>query len=274
MSDEAGAPHLLFERRGHVGIATFNRPRVMNAMSPEVVCRLVDTFEAFATDPALRVLVLTGAGETAFSSGGDLALTLPLLTGARVPEDAWDRRLVEEPGIMARSTLKGVALDKPVIAAVNGACLAGGLELMLATDIRIAAPHAMFGLPEPKRGLIPFAGALVRLPRQIPHAFAMEMLLTGEPIRAADALRFGLVNRVVAAEEVLPAAVALAERIADNGPVAVREIKRTVRISSGIPFEAAYAVEDQSMATVMASRDAREGPRAFMEKRRAVYEGR
>ncbi len=190
-------PHLLSELRDGVLLLTLNRPAARNAISPEMACRLADALEGAAADDAVRVVVLTGAGERAFCSGGDLALTLPLLTGARAPADAWDRRLLEDPSVLERSAMRDVALDKPVIAAVNGACLAGGMETMLATDLRVAAEHASFGLPEVRRALIPFAGSMARLPRQIPYCQAMELLLLGESVGAHEALRMGLLNRVV-----------------------------------------------------------------------------
>ncbi len=267
-------PHLLSELRDGVLLLTLNRPAARNAISPEMACRLADALEGAAADDAVRVVVLTGAGERAFCSGGDLALTLPLLTGARAPADAWDRRLLEDPSVLERSAMRDVALDKPVIAAVNGACLAGGMETMLATDLRVAAEHASFGLPEVRRALIPFAGSIVRLPRQIPYCQAMELLLLGESVGAHEALRMGLLNRVVPAAEVLPVAMDLARRLAANGPVALREIKRTVRASSGLPLADGFRLEDASRDVVVATQDAREGPLAFMEKRPARFTGR
>lgn len=264
---------LLFEKQGAVAVITLNRPARRNAMSPEVVCRLADAFDALAADPALRVAVLTGAGDRAFCSGGDLELTLPLLSGARKPQDDWDRRLLSGPETLARSTLKD-GVEKPVIAALNGACLAGGFELMLGADIRLAVRHATFGLPEPQRGLIPFAGALVRLPREVPQALAMEWLLTGDSFDAETALSAGLINRILPAADLMPAALAMAERIAANGPLAIAEIKKTVRFASGRPLTEGYAQEARSMAAVMASGDAREGPAAFMERRPPRYRGR
>ena len=264
---------LLFERRGHVALITLNRPHRHNAMNPEVVCRLDEAFAMIRNDPHLRIAVITGAGDRSFCSGGDLATTLPLLSGARLPEDDWDRRLLADPAMIWRTTFKGLDFHKPVIAAINGTCLAGGMELMLGTDIRIAARHAVFGLPEAKRGLIPFSGALARLARQIPQALAMEILMVGDPIDADTALRCGLVNRVVAGEDVLPVALDLAERIAANGPLAVREIKKTVMASSGLPLDEAYVLENASMDVVMQSADAREGPAAFVEKRQPIYRG-
>lgn len=267
-------PHLLEERRGSILLLTLNRPEARNAISPEMACRLADAFDTFSNDPELRALVLTGAGDKAFCSGGDLALTLPLLTGARDPETEWDHRLLSDECVMDRSALRHKQIDKPVISAINGACLAGGMETVLATDIRIASETAFFGLPEAKRGLIPFAGSLVRLPRQTPYAIAMELLLTGDPIDAQRAYEIGMINHVVPQVEVLPKALEIAETIAGNGPVAVQQIKNTVLRASGATLEEGFALEDEAEAIVMQTEDAREGPRAFMEKRKAQFKGR
>ena len=265
---------LHLHRDGAVLTLTLDAPARRNALTPEMLCRLADAVIDFAADPALRVAVITGAGSQAFCAGGDLQRTLPLMTGDRLAEDDWDRRLLADPLVMAASGLRDYPLDKPVIAAINGHCLAAGFELMLGTDIRIAADHARFGLPEVQRALLPFAGSMARLPRQVPQALALELMLTGDPIDAATALRIGLVNRVLPAAEVLPAAQALARRIAANGPLAVQAVKRTVREASGQPLAAAFALENEAKRQIMATEDAREGPRAFMEKRPAVYKGR
>lgn len=264
---------LLSDLDDGVLLLTLNRPAARNALTPEMICRLADAFDAAETDGAVRVVVLTGAGERAFCSGGDLAATLPLLTGARAPTDEWDRRLLDDPAVLSRSALRDDGFSKPLIAAVNGACLAGGLETMLATDIRIAADHAVFGLPEVAHGLIPFAGAPTRLPRQVPYAAAMQMLLTGQPIDAAEALRIGLVNEVLPLPGVLPRAMALAHRIASNGPVAVQRLKQTVLRSRGRPLPEGFRLEDDARLAVLATADAREGPRAFMEKRQPRFVG-
>ena len=183
--------------------------------------------------------------------------------------------LLSDPQVLAASGLRDYPLSKPVIAAVNGACMAAGFELLLGTDIRICAEHATFALPEVKRGLIPFAGSMARLPRQIPYCLAMESAADGRTrVRREEAFRMGLVNRVVPASEVMPTARALAQIIARNGPVAVQAVKRTVIASSGRPLEEAYLLENEVNALVMASDDAREGPRSFMEKRAPIYRGR
>jgi enoyl-CoA hydratase len=267
-------PHLLYEKKGHVAYLTLNRPERHNALTPELVCRLADAYQDFAADAQMRVAILTGAGDKAFCAGGDLATMLPLLSGNRLPADPWDQRVLDDPIVMAASSLRDYPLHKPVIAAINGLCLAGGAEMILGTDIRIAADHAVFGYPEAKRAVIPFAGAMVRLPRQIAYARAMELLLTGDTIDAHEAHRLGLVNHVLPAAEVLPKAEALARRIAENGPLAVQRIKETALRGSGLTLQEGYAVEDESRRVVLASEDAKEGPRAFVEKRAPRYVGR
>jgi len=253
---------------------TFDAPQRRNALTPEMLCRLADAFLQFEADDGLRVAILTGAGDQAFCAGGDLARTLPLMTGERAPEDEWDRRLMNDPQVLAAAGLRDWVPTKPVLAAINGVCMAAGFELMLGTDIRITADHARFALPEVQRALLPFAGSMARLPRQVPLASAMQLLLTGEPIDAQEARRIGLVNEVLPAAEVMPRARRIAERIAANGPMAVRAVKRTALAASGRPLDAAYALEDAAWREVLASVDAREGPRAFMEKRPPVWRGR
>ena len=264
---------LTLDRDGAVAVITFNRPDKRNAISPEVACRLADAFAEVRDDPAIRCAILTGAGDRAFCSGGDLGRSLPLLSGARAPEDDWDRRFLDGDALTAETALTG-DYPKPVVAAVNGACLAGGMEILLGTDVRLAVPEATFALPEAARGVIPFAGALARLPRQIPHALAMEMLLTGRPIDAGTALRAGLVGRIVPREGLMDAALEVAQAIAANAPVALREIKRTVAAAAGRPLADGFALEAAARRTVMATEDAREGPRAFVERRAPVYRGR
>jgi enoyl-CoA hydratase/carnithine racemase len=268
-----GTP-LIYETKDGVAYITLNRPEARNAVTPELVCRLADAFQDYAADDGLRVAIITGAGDKAFCAGGDLGTMIPLLSGARPPADEWDRRVLADPVVMAASSLRDFPLYKPIIAAINGFCLAAGAELILGTDIRIAAEHATFGFPEAKRAVIPFAGSTVRLPRQIAYAQAMELLLTGNSIEAHEAYRIGLVNYVLPAAEVLPKAEALARAIADNGPLAVRKIKEMVVRGSGLTLEEGYAIENESKRIVLDSEDAKEGPRAFIEKRPPRYFGR
>lgn len=265
---------LIYSREGAIAKVVFDRPRSRNALTPEMLCRFADAVVDFASDEALRVLVLTAAGDQAFCAGGDLARTIPLMTGELAPQDEWDRRLIEDPIVMSASSLRDFPLHKPVICAINGACFAAGFEIMLGTDIRIAAEHAQFCLPEVKRGIVPFAGSMVRLARQIPYARAMQIMLTGEPISAREALACGLVNEVLPGAEVLPRAMRLAHCIAQNGPVAVQRLKQTVSESSGLPLADGFELENETKRIVMATEDAREGPRAFMEKRVPRYYGR
>jgi enoyl-CoA hydratase len=170
--------------------------------------------------------------------------------------------------------LKTLELYKPVVAAVNGWALAGGTELLQATDIRVASTNARFGLSEAKRGIVPGGGSMARLARQVPWCVAMEILLTGDDISADDALRVGLVNRVVPPDRLLPEAQRYADVLAANGPLALQAIKESVIRSSGVPIAEAFAIEAELSARVLASEDAREGPRAFVEKRPARFTGR
>lgn len=271
---EDGSAVLLYEKAEHIAQITFNRPAARNALSPEVLCRFADALLDFQADNDMRVLIVTGAGTQAFCSGGDLGLTLPLLTGDRAPQTKWDHRLLKDPVVFSVTRMREFPLFKPVIAAINGTCVAAGAELLLATDVRIASSEARFAWPEVRRGLIPFAGSLARLPAQLSHCQAMELLLTGAAIDADKALRWGLVNYVVPPTDVLPAARKLAREIAANAPVAVAEIKKTAVQSVGLQLSEAFALEQASYDRVMATEDAKEGPRAFIERRPAVYKGK
>lgn len=268
-------PVLLYEKRDGIAYITFNRPQVRNAMSPEVFCRLADAWQDYAEDDSLRVAIITGAGDRAFTAGADLGTFIPLLSGARQPEDEWDRRLLQDNRVSDASILRGgFTLYKPIIAAINGFCLGGGTELIQATDLRIAAEHATFALTEVIRGFMPAGGSTVRLPRQIPYCKAMEILLLGERMNAQEAYRIGLVNEVVPADQVMPKAEELARKIAANGPVAVRKIKETVLRALSVSFEEGFQIENENAGMVLKTEDAKEGPRAFMEKRPPKYVGR
>jgi enoyl-CoA hydratase len=271
MSDAAS--HLLVERRDGILIVTLNRPAVRNALSPQMLVRLAETWRSYRSDDSLRCAILTGACDEDFCAGGDLQRTMPLMTGARQPEDEWDRRLLADLTQFTDAILRGFELYKPVIAAVNGRALGGGTELTNACDLRIAAEHAIFGTPEAKVGLLPGGGSITRLPRQIPYARALEMLMVGDPFSAQEALAMGLLNYVVPKERLLERALELAAKLARNGPLAIRKIKEGLLRSSGLPLAEAYAIESEVSAAVMASKDAREGPRAFMEKRKPRFTG-
>ncbi len=266
-------PDLLFEKRAGIAYLTFNRPERKNAISPQMMVQLAGAWLEYRDDPDLRVAILTGAGSESFCVGGDLQRLMPLFTGARQPEDEWDRRLMAGLDQVPIALLKPFELYKPIIAAVNGYALAGGCEILQATDIRIASRTASFGLSEAQRGLVPGGGSMVRLARQVPHCKAMEILLLGDRMPAAEAHRIGLVNEVVEPEAVMPRAEEIAARLARNGPLSLRKIKEAVLRTSGVPLTRAYEIENECSAAVMASKDAREGPRAFMEKREPVFTG-
>lgn len=267
-------PALLYEKREGIAYLTFNRPQVRNALNPEAFCRLADAWQDYAADDSLRVAIITGAGDRAFTAGADLGTFIPLLSGARQPADEWDRRVLQDSQVSDLAILRGLPLYKPVIAAINGFCLGAGTELLQATDLRIAATHATFALTEVIRGFMPAGGSTVRLPRQIPFCKAMEILLVGEHMSAQEAHRIGLVNEVVPPERVLSRAEELARKIAANGPVAVRKIKETVLRSLSVSFAEGFALEHENAKMVLATEDAKEGPRAFMEKRHPRYVGR
>ena len=253
-------PGIQFEKRDHIAIVTINRPEAMNSFTRDMLLALDAAFVEFDQDPELWVAVLTGAGDKAFSAGMDLKEAIPLLTSG------------DQLGYEDTTKRQFSDIFKPIIAAVNGVCIAGGLETLQATDLRIAAEHATFGLGEVRWGIIPAGGSHVRLPRQIPWAVAMELLLTGEPIDAQRAYQIGLVNRVVPRGEALGAAVELAEKICKNGPLAVRTAKEIAVRSLG--QEAGFVLEKALGARVFASEDAKEGPLAFAEKRPPRFSGR
>ena len=265
---------VLYETRGAVAYVTINRPERRNALDPEVVCRLIDAWDAFEHDDACRVAIVTGAGDTAFSAGADLARLAPLIHGRRAPEDEWDHRVAAAPFSVMRAILKESPPTKPIIAAARGFVLAGGCELMLGCDLRVVSDDARIGLTEAKRGLIPAGGGVVRLARAVPRAIALEMLLTGEPIDATEALRHGLVNRVVPAGDVIATAEAMAQVIVENSPVSVRLIKDIVDSTDGAELNDAFAYESKSFEVIQRSEDAVEGPLAFVEKRKPNFTGR
>ena len=268
------APAVLYEKADGIATVTLNRPEVRNAINAEMLCRLADAWQDVNDDPAVRVVVLTGAGEEAFCAGADLDRLVRMMQGQRPPETEFDRRIVGDPSVIYQGFMRSLDVLKPIVAAVKGFCVAGGTELLGCTDIRIVAEDAQFGLSEVKWGLFPMGGSTVRLPRQVPFCMAMEILLTGERISAAEAHRIGLVNRVVPAGRVLAEARRYAEIIAANGPLAVQAVKRSVLAGLGRPTEEALAKEFEIGIPPSMSEDAKEGTRAFKEKRKPVFQGR
>jgi enoyl-CoA hydratase len=256
---------VLYERDGAIARITISRPEALNALDYEMVQQLVSAWHALEEDDEAVVGIVTGDGDQAFCSGADLKTLLPLITSGGLEDE-----IIGPTG----GTFAKFLITKPIVAAVRGVCVAGGTELLQATDIRIASEDAKFGLPEPRWGLFPAGGSTVRLPRQIPYCRAMEILLTGELITADEALRIGLVNRVLPSAEVLDAAHAVAERIARNGRIAVQAIKQSALETSGVPLAEAFAIEARHSRRALSTEDSVEGPLAFSEKREPRFTGR
>jgi enoyl-CoA hydratase/carnithine racemase len=259
--------NILYDKRGHIAYVTINRPDRRNAIDPATSGEMKTAFEAFKADDDAWVAVLTGAGDQSFSAGADLLAMSQMLSGGG-----------GDSGVMTGAPFGGITRNfecwKPIIAAINGYCLAGGLEVALSCDIRIAAEHATFGLPEPKRAIIPGATGTQRIPRAVPLAFAMELLLTGERYDAKTALQFGLVSRVVPASELMATANELAGKILECGPLAVQAIKQAAYQGLSMAFVDGVKLEAQLAGKIFSTEDAREGPRAFAEKRKPEYRGR
>src|SRR5215472_10861452 len=259
-------PHALVELRGHVLIVTMNRPHARNALSGPMMAIMKAAWDQVDNDPRVRSCILTGAGG-AFCAGADLKAMTKAHPGDSFRSGGMDLSVIEP-------LLKGRRLTKPLIAAVEGAAIAGGTEILQATDIRVAGRSARFGISEGRWGLFPLGGSAVRLVRQIPYTVAADLLLTGRHITADEALRIGLIGYVVADGHALAKALEVAESIAANGPLAVQAILRTIRETEAMAENDAFAVESRIGMEVFMSADAKEGPRAFAEKRPPVFTGR
>jgi enoyl-CoA hydratase/carnithine racemase len=247
-----------WERKGATAVITLNRPEARNAISPEVSATMVGILDEIEDDAALRTVVVTGNGEV-FSAGADLKVVAQGRAGdiANVKGGF--------AGLVSRD------FPKPIIAAVNGPALAGGCEIVLSCDLVVAADTSRFGIPEVQRGLMAAAGGLIRLPKRLPLAIALELAMTGDPMDADRALQLGLVNRVVPRDDVLPTALALAERIAANSPIAVRQSRKLVREAAELDEAAGWKRTNELMVDVFTSGDAIEGATAFAEKRAPVW---
>jgi enoyl-CoA hydratase len=261
----AGTEHLTVERDGSTVIVTMNRPEARNAFSLPMLVGLADAWAEIDGDDDVRCAILTGAGGT-FCAGADLKA----MGGTQQP-DAYRERMQADPDLHWKALLRHHHVKKPLIAAVEGYAVAGGTEILQATDIRVAAESATFGVFEARRGLFPLGGSTVRLARQIPYTVAMELLLTGRSVSAREAHRIGLVGRVVPDGEALAEAKRIAGLIGENGPLAVEAIKRSVRETEGLPEDEALKIELEIGWPIFGTEDAKEGPRAFAEKRPPVF---
>ena len=249
-----------YEKKGKIAIMTVNRPKAMNSFTEEMLAAMDAAFDDFQNDDDLWVAILTGTGDKSFCSGMDLGESIPKLNSG------------EELGYGDHTKRPFSDVFKPIITAVNGFCIAGGMEFMQGTDIRIAAEHATFGLGEVRFGLVPAGGTHVRLPRQIPWAVAMELLLVGENISAERAFDVGLINKIVPKEELMNEAMSIAEKICQNSPLAVRTAKEIAVRQANL--EPGFVLEKALAARVFGSHDAEEGPKAFMERRKPNFIGK
>jgi len=256
---------VLVERKGCAGVITINRPDVHNAWDREMLLKVESAIDAFDADPEVRAVILTGAGEKAFIAGGDIA-------------DLESRRGIahfnDMSEVIQRVFRRFETLEKVTIAAVNGLALGGGTEIILCADIRLLADHARLGLPEINLGMFPGAGGTQRLIRQIPLCRAMEMMVTGEWLSAADAVALGLANRVVPRGALMTEALAVAEKVGAKSPFAIKLIKRAVQDGAEMPLSAALRYEQALISLAFESEDMHEGCRAFLEKRPAQFKGR
>ena len=253
-----------FKLEDHVATITINRPERMNAMDTEHYNALSAAWVRVRDDPEVRVAIVTGAGEKSFSAGADLKS----FVGAQPPLS--ELLLTQKNQILNR----GLEVWKPIVAAVNGYCLGGGMTLLLATDLRIAAEHATFSVAEVKRGVFPANGGTQRIAQQLPHAIAMELLLLGDSIDAQTALRWGIVNRVVKASELMDTARDFAARLARNAPLAVQAAKELAVRSRDIDLKTGLRMEELFLRLLQGSEDVREGTTAFAEKRTPSFSGR
>ncbi|MBA7635738.1 Short-chain-enoyl-CoA hydratase [subsurface metagenome] len=252
-----------YKKEGRIAIFTINRPEALNAINVPAIQELHEAMIDFRDDPELWVGIVTGAGDKAFCAGADIKDMLPFMK----------EHLPDERAIPA-TPMRGLELWKPLIAAINGKALGGGMELALACDIRIASEKARLGLPEVTLGLIPGWGGTQRLPRMVPWCKAAELVLTGKPVDAQEAYRIGLVNAVVPPEAVMPAAREWAEVICQAGPLAVRAAKEAMIRGNSLTLEDGLKLENALEAYVMSTEDYTEGTKAFLEKRKPDYKAK
>ncbi len=266
MSESEKSADAIIEQRGHTLILTLNRPEARNALSTEMMEIMVQAWDRVDSDDDIRCCILTGAGGY-FCAGMDLKTATKKPPGDSFKDGSYDPSRID-------ALLKGRRLTKPLIAAVEGPAIAGGTEILQGTDIRVAGQSAKFGISEAKWSLYPMGGSAVRLVRQIPYTVACDLLLTGRHITAGEAKEIGLIGYLVPDGEALTKALEIAEVISNNGPLAVQAILRSIRETEGMPENEAFKIDTQLGISVFLSDDAKEGPRAFAEKRTPHFQNR
>jgi enoyl-CoA hydratase len=266
--ESCSTEHCSVDRDGHLLVVTMNRPEARNALSPAMLVGMFDAWQLLRSDTELRCAILTGAGGH-FSAGADLKT---MHSGQR--DERIAKRHEEVPDLHWQALLRHNRPHKPILAAVEGFAIAGGTEMLQGTDIRVAGESARFGVAEARWSLFPLGGSTVRLRRQIAYTRAAEILLTGRQVPAREALEIGLVGHVVPDGQALAKAREIGIQICENGPLAVQAITRSLRELGNLPEEEALARELEIGQPIFATEDAREGPRAFAEKRKPVYKGR
>ncbi|MGH7875951.1 MAG: enoyl-CoA hydratase/isomerase family protein [Candidatus Binatia bacterium] len=259
---------VLFEARDRIAYVTFNRPESMNAMNRQMTQDLIAACKQVEEDPDIRIAIFTGAGEKAFSAGMDLKERAESVIS---PIERRQQKLTNKIYTQARAV---AAITKPTIAAIRGYCVGGGLEFALACDLRVAAEDAKLGLTEVRRGIIPGAGGTQRLTRAVGVTKAMEMCLTGDTVSGVEAKSLGLVNNAVPSADVIKAAEDLANRILKGAPMSVAFIKEAIKKGVELPLDEGLRLEADLSALIGSTEDAREGPRAFAEKRAPVWTGK
>lgn len=252
-----------FEMEGGVATITINRPERLNAMDADHYAALSDAWQRVRDDHDIRCAIITGEGERSFTTGADIKSFIT------APPDLAEMWLSQKDQLLNR----GLEVWKPIIAAVNGYCLGGGMTLLMATDIRLASPNATFSLAEVKRGVVAGNGGTQRILSQLPYAIGMEMVLTGDPMDAETAARWGLINRVVPAEDLMAEARTVAEKLAGNAPLAMQAAKELAIRAKEMPLNTGLRYEQMVNRLLMTSEDAKEGPAAFKEKRKPDFKG-
>lgn len=260
-----------FSKEGHIVKVGLNNPDSKNALGPDNLKELYDIWNECAADSSVRVIVLYSALDDIFCSGMNLKTAIPILTGMRQPETEGEKMLFHDPKFWGKAMLKYKDIDIPVIAAVHGYCLTGGFEMAMGCELRVASEDAVFQMRETTLGIMPIGGSNVFLPAQVGATRALEILLTGDYFTAEKLYEWGFLNRVVKKEKLMDEAMALAERIADNGPKSIKGMVRCSRQIQGKSMDDAFNVELEIGAPVFSSDDAREGIRAQKEKRKPDF---